>query len=237
MGPDGAGAEDSPADGETPPQAAPKTLSEAAERLGMTEAELYGLEISTGDSAAGDGETLTLGALKDAYGERSSWARETAEREARLDERETALQQEQSLWAELGDGVRQVLRPEQQERLRQHLVDQEAAERRKLIAMAPELGDDAKWGKLQTDLQAFFARHGLKGLGLSRAEHVLAARKFMRMEERLERLQKFQPKATPPEPVRPSPKPRPNAKARAARARGGSEADKLSAVSDLLRGG
>ena len=136
-----------PADSDETPEAAPepaqplsepKTLKDLAERLEIPPEKLYDLEITTGD-----GEAISLGALKDAWADRQQATRETAKREQGLDAREAALLADVRLLTSLGEELKGKVSPQTVARLRDQAAATEAAERSRMLAAMPELRDQS----------------------------------------------------------------------------------------------
>ena len=123
----------------------PKSLKELAERLEIDAAELYGLEIGTGD-----GESVTLGAMKDAWQTRAAAEQETADRAAELDGREAEIIADRQAWitaAEYGKIPKDAVNG-----VRELMSDHRQREERILLQLRPELSDpDAAAGVPGTD--------------------------------------------------------------------------------------
>lgn len=189
--------------GEAPKKGAkPKTFSEAAEALGMEPKDLYALTLNTGD-----GEEVKIGDLKDAYQNRQAAERETAERAAALDERETALFQEQRLFAELGDDLAKHISPQKRQEMLTHLQEREARERQRLMQMMPELQDQATFEQFRDDVVGTLGKYGYKPheIVVSDHRHLLVVRDLIRANKRIKSLLQLPkegskpPKASPPQ--------------------------------------
>jgi hypothetical protein len=134
----------------------PKTLAEAAARLGIEASDLYGLTIPMRE---GDAETLTLGELKDIGASASGLE---ADRAA-LDERQrdienSMLRAQQELQAIVS------LLPHVPESLiakaTQAQTDMVNKERHALLTIKPEWRDDATWQRAQDDILEAVADYG-----------------------------------------------------------------------------
>ncbi|MGB0662126.1 MAG: hypothetical protein ACPGNV_18375, partial [Mangrovicoccus sp.] len=218
-GPDGGAEAENPGAEAQPEKTAgeaPKTLTEAAERLQMDPEALYALTVTTGD-----GEELTIGQLKDQAAERGVWMRENAEREQQLTERESANRKEGALWAAIGRDMVQNLGPERIEQLRGHLAQRDQVERQKLFDVMPELKDPAALQAFQGETVALFEEYGLSGDEVAISDHrlILMLRDFQQLRGRMAKLANLaQQKKTkqPPKPPRGKAGPAPR-KAKSAR--------------------
>lgn len=215
---------------------APKTITDAAERLGIEPADLYGLEISTGD-----GETITLGKLKDAHQDRQTASRETAERQAALDARETGLIADQQLWAQLGETLTKALPPEQLQRLQSSQQAKHEHEHQMMVQTMPELQDTAKMDQFRLDVVDALKNYGYQPHEITVGDHrqLLVIRDLIRAKKRLKELSEFKPaqkapKAQPGKGRGTMPSRRDALVGRAQRS--GSEGDKVAAVAALLNG-
>lgn len=210
----------------------PMTLAEAATKLGIEPAELYDLAITTGD-----GETVTLGDLKDAYQNRTAAQRESAEREAALDSREAQVIADQQVWSVLaatGQLPRGTL-----EAARNYLADHNSRQTDILMQLVPELQDDAKLDNFRRDMVRVLGEVGLKPQEIALSDHrqALFIRRYIQMERELKALKD----ASRPQPPKAG---KPNGRGQRSdprsaivnRARNGTETDKVAAVGHLLRG-
>lgn len=125
---------------DAPPRPKPKTLQDAAESLGLSVDELYGLDVGLG----GEGGTVTIGGLKDAYARQADDAREIANKALDLQGREIAHQQKMRLWDQLGDRLQQVVPPQLWQQIQTSERNRMADEERKFFQKAPELQDETK---------------------------------------------------------------------------------------------
>jgi hypothetical protein len=232
-GDDGAGSAE-PADVQQAPDA-PATVQEAAERLGIDAADLYKLTITTGD-----GETVTLGDLKDAHQSRQAAERETAQRAAALDERETAIIAEQRLWAEMGDTLAQAITPEQRTALKERLDQRDAQERRLMVQAMPEMADPNTFAQFRDDAMQLLTDYGYKPHEVVVGDHrqLLILRDLMRAKKRLKDLASFKPRTEPPQSKKPQGRGRTSNRTAAVQRAMNSrhEADKVAGVAALLNG-
>jgi len=234
-----------PESGEGPQEAAqeatgeqgrPETFEEAAKMLGFKPKELYDLPVNTGD-----GETVTVGELKDAYQVRKpieQAARENVERAVQLDERESVLTDKQTVWDELGDELNKVLPPQAQKKMFDHMVERLQHEDKLLKRAIPELQDPQTFKAFIGDVRDALGKYGYAEHELSIRDHrqLVIMRDFMRMKKRLDDLAKYKPTHTPPKQQARGRGPAPDKKQQALqRAQRGSEADKLAAVSALIQ--
>lgn len=220
----------------------PRTLKDAADRLGVEPDRLYDLEVTTGD-----GETVSLGELKDAWQDRAAAERETAQRSDAIDERETALSRDAQ---RLGQMVQELARTVGPQRLgqvaqlqEQHAQQVRAQERELMLHVLPELRDAARLDAFREELVEGLGAYGFTARDLDISDHRLVwfARDALRAMRKLKELRA----APDPVPSKPPKARRPRgrgddggAKAAAVRrAQGGNEADKLRGVSALLSGG
>lgn len=232
-GPGGDGGDGDQGDQEAAGAVKPRTFKEIAEKLGMTPEEVYKMALTTGD-----GEEVTLGALKDAYVSQETARRETVQREVDLDARETAITQSQRLWSQLGDQLGKVLPPDAMQQLTDHLQQTDERERRTLMQMAPELQDETKLQQFRDDVVETLGQYGYKPHEVVIGDHrqALVIRDLIRAQKRLKALSEYQPEQSPPRSKRGT-QPAPQSQAKIInKARRGNEADKTAAVSAILKG-
>lgn len=215
----------------------PATLTEAAERLGMKPAEVYDLAINTGD-----GETVTLGQLKDAWQDRQTAVREGAKKAVQLDQREAAIVAREAFYGRVQDELQSSLTPQRRaEMVRRYQADQ-ARERQSLVRAMPELSDPGVMTSFLEQLGGEFERHGFRPGEMQFLDHrfVLMARDLMRANARIERWSKYEPERDPPRALTPQGRGGGAAdgkhKAMMQRARQGTTADKVTAVEALIKG-
>jgi hypothetical protein len=218
------------------PKSAPKTLSELAETLGASPEDVYKIELTTGD-----GEVVSIGDLKDGHRDRQAAQRETAEREAALDQRETAIIAEQRVWASIGESLEQSIPPEAREQLAQQMQERDRVERRRLMDAAPELQDQAKFEAFREDVVKTLGEYGYKPHEIVVGDHrqLMVLRDLIRTKKRLKDLLEYKPKQSPPGGRKPTGRGNePDGTARAISKAKSSphEADKVAAVAALLKG-
>lgn len=207
-------------------------LKTVAETLDMEPEALYDLEITTGD-----GEAVTLGVMKDAYQNRQQAERETAERDATLNSREAQVIADQQVWSVLaatGQLPQRALETAKAQ-LGQHQKQQTDI----LMTLVPELQDNAKLDNFRRDTIRVMGEVGMKPHEIALTDHrqALFIRKYVQMERELKAL-KAAAKPTPPKAGKPNGRGKPPPKSAHLRnARHGSEAQKVSAVGQLLNGG
>lgn len=210
----------------------PQSIKGLAEKLGVEPAELYKLEFSTGD-----GESATLGQLKDSYQERAAAERETAERSAALDAREAGLATDIQQLALL-DAMR-VVPPDVRNKATQHLQQMAVQHYQEFLALSPDLQDEgarAAYEKEAVNLLADYgiapAQFGVRTVGMHRL-----VRDALRWKKTVAKL--TAPKAKePPKPVKPNrAPPRSEHRAVAQAKRTGRHDDQIAAVASLISGG
>lgn len=215
------------------------SIKGVAEKLGTTPEKLYEMEIT-----AGDGETVTLGALKDAWQGRQAAERETAEQTAANRERETVLSRDQQL---LGMAMQELgtrLTPQLEHRVRARADEMQAQQRQLMMQVLPELADSAKLDSFRESVVTGLSEYGFQAHELNFSDHrmVWVLRDMMRDKAELKALRANKPKPEPkalPKTHRPRGKTGAGSGAQAAinRARdSGLESDKLAAVGALLKG-
>jgi len=213
-----------------------RSLSDLAEHLDASPEELYKLELTTGD-----GETVKLGDLKDAWQNRQQAARESARRDSGLDEREAALRAEQALWEPVLRELNDKLPQEFKARLRGRDQQQLERERTRLLDAAPELADQTQFQAWRGEVVGFLAGYGYSPQEMAITDHrmLVILRDHMRLKARLEKLMAYEPGRDPPKPSKPQGRQPPQSRARhlveTAR-RSGREQDKLAAIAGLIDG-
>lgn len=237
---DGEGGSDDPwmpPEGETQESTEPpSTLADLAEKLGMQPEQVYDLELTTGD-----GETVKLGALKDAYQNRQAEARESAKRAKALDERESALTADAQLWSAVAAEVGRHLTPQTKQRLRDREIQNDREERRRLAAAMPELNDPDVLDRFKRSFVETLQGYGFGPHEMHITDHrnVVLVRDLMRYKTRLDKLLSYEPQQEPPKAAR--------TKGRDTGANGrqqqminraahGTEKQKVDAISALLKG-
>ncbi len=211
------------ADGGLTPQA-------IAEGLGVEAAEVYDMDIPLGD----DGETVKLGALKDAWQDRATAERESAEREAGLNEREAAIISDQQAWAMLA--AEGQLTPKVFERVRERIGERMNQEQGLLFDLVPELRDETKLDLFRRDLVRVMGQVGYQPHEVVLGDHRqgLLLRRFVQLEKENAAMKK-QLRPKPPRTPKPQGRGKP-AKPNFSAARRGNDSQKVAAVSQLLNG-
>ena len=222
-----------PAEGDTK-SSKPANLHEAAERLGMETKDLYKLELSTQE-----GETVTLGALKDAWQNRQAHEQEIVKRNVQLDERENVTLQAQVLWAQLGEQAAATLTDQQLMQLKQQMVEREEAERATMLKIMPELAEPQTFAKFRQDAVDLLTKHYRyqeSEIVINDSRQLQVIRDNIRMRKRLADLEAFQPKPVSPTSTQSKGNANPGAnKARSvAQAKAGGDAQKVHAISQLI---
>lgn len=143
--------------------------------------EFYKTEITTGD-----GEKVTIGALKDAYQSQQATARETAKRAVALDERESALYLDQQLINTLGTAPT----PAAVQQYQQRLVERDTRERSSLLAAMPELKDAPVFEAFRKDVVDRLGKYGIRPNEVVINDHrqLLIVRDLIRAEARIKAL-------------------------------------------------
>lgn len=215
----------------------PTTLRETADALGVKVADLYNIEVPLAD-----GETATLGAIKDAYKSKQAADAEIAMRAAELDERETSITTEQRLWAQLGQELSSKLEPGTREALVQRLQQQEAQERVALLRAMPELQDQSKFEAFRDEVVQTLARYGYEPHEIVVSDHrqLLVVRDLARALTRLKQLRDYKPTPKTPTAAKSNGRRQPVSKTKQLvnNARNSKRpSDKTAAVAALINGG
>lgn len=240
------GVEDTGADGENDQAGADEgggdlpdgfTLKDLAERLELDPEKLYSAKVITGD-----GEAISLGELKDAWADRQKAARETARREAGLDERETAFARDRALYAQLARDLQAQVDPGTIERLRERNQEHEARERRLMVETMPELGDRSTFESWRGEVVDMLGEYGYRPAEMAITDHRMlrVLRDHMRLRARMDELLAFEPEAKPAKATRPQGRgdrrgSRSEQLAKRARETGRRE-DQVAAISSLIDG-
>ena len=229
--PEAAGGDDGPE-----PVEIPATLGALAERLGVSEADLYdSLEVPR----AGGREPIKLGALKDLEATSDEVAQLRAETEDQRSQMQAErLQFHQELQV-LGSALKQAQETGKfdESTLQQAAVSyQQSVERENAMALqvAPELGTDAGQQKVETALKRYGAPAGVLKQGLP-AWMQVAFNRLATLEGRVEAAKAAE---TKPKPVRTRPVGKPKVSQQVLRdqVKGGTMEDMNSAVQSLLYG-
>lgn len=208
----------------------PRDLHELAEALDVEPAELYKLQLTTGD-----GETASLGEMKDAWQGRKSAEREIAKKEADLNSREAGMiAEKQVLRRALSSNSLPPQAAAEFQQAIQHVYDREV---HALLDVLPDLRDRAQMDTFRRDVVESYAEFGKKPHEIVFDDHrdALLVRRYAQLKRELAALKK---QADPPPPKALTPQGRgrkpPASKGRAAAY--STEAAKLAAVGQLLRG-
>jgi hypothetical protein len=223
------------------PKAKPKTIAEAAERLGLKLEELYGLEVSVADG--NDAEKFTVGALKDAMKERTDhkleqirWGEEKANQEGELMRSRNELTELMQL---LPPGS---LKPEVLAKVREKHDATLKLERERIFQVIPEWKDEAKRG---ADLDAMREHLERSGFPKGYLNNVSDHKTFRYIRENMLREQRITQALALVKPKAPKSKQAPSTSGSTTKGprmptgvqRGNSaEGQKVSAVKDILRG-
>jgi len=215
------------------------TIKELATQLGTSPKKLYeSLEIGLAD-----GETITLSEMKNQFKRQDAVTREYAERDQQLSQREAQMLENLQLLQSVQSDLAGKLSPEVVQQLQTRTRKQEVAEQQLLFQAAPELRDSAKLDSFRSDVAEAMGTFGFKPHELVIRDHriALAMRDYVRVKRQLNDLLALNPDQQPPKSHKPQ---RGNSKTaakhkRAAtqnRARGGTQADKVAAVNQILKG-
>ncbi len=211
------------------------TLKELAEKTGLAIEALYDIEIVTAE-----GERATISEMKDAFSKRQEQQRENAEAQARRDEQETADIAQKSFLADLAARFGEVLTPEQRAEMQRQAVERDVRERDLLAATAPELSNPQTFIAFRDDAVKLMTRYGFTAAEMQVNDHrqILMMRDMLKMHKRLADIAKFKPKSKEPGKTKTSGKPAStNSDRRAiAAAAQGSEAEKVAAISRIMKG-
>lgn len=227
------------AEGASRARSAPRTVKD----LGIPPEEFYKLELTTGD-----GEAVSIGAMKDAYADRQTAAREIATRSAELRDREVATASRASFLTEITDSLSGAVGPKLLEKaatqLAAHRHEMHQRMWRNVIEAAPELADQRALGEFINDVAASVEPFGVSKGDLANNGHPGLwrwARHMIQAERDLKRLMAYKPAAADPPKTR-SGSGRGEARGSSTqammnRARTGTESDKVRGVDAILRGG
>lgn len=128
-----------PAEGESPQKSAPETLNDLAEKLGVKVEDLYGIKFS----AAGNGESHTLGELKDMLAAQSDFQTRTLEfEERRVQSENELLRAKQDLQAIVGLLPKDAIKPALLERVRAEHERYREVEGQRTLAAIPSWKDE-----------------------------------------------------------------------------------------------
>ena len=196
---------------------------------------IYAMEITTAD-----GEKATLSEMKDYFSQRQEEKRENAEAAARRDEQETADIANRTFVADLAARFGHMLTPDQQAEMQAQRQQTDARERDLLAQTAPELSNPQTFTAFRDDAVTLLKMYGYTPAEMQISDHrqILMMRDMMKMRKRLKDLGTYKPKSKPPGNTSTSGKIAnidSSTRANAAAAKG-SEADKVAAISRIMKG-
>ncbi len=217
------------------------SVSGLADALGTDAETIYNsLKFNLGDE-----KSLTLGQMKDQASEMQEALRESVQREASLNERESVLNREQSMFSDVVNELRDHLSPEMVQSLQTRQQQNEARERHKMLQAIPEFKDATAFNQFRDDTVEFMSAYGFKPHELDIRDHrmILAIRDAMRMQKLIKRVGSLEEERTRPaeqKAHKPSGRRKPaGSRDKAlmrARSTAATEADKVQGVAALLRG-
>ena len=212
-----------------------KSLKDLADNSGLDIDSIYAMEITTAD-----GEKATLSEMKDYFSQRQEEKRENAEAAARRDEQETADIANRTFVADLAARFGHMLTPDQQAEMQAQRQQTDARERDLLAQTAPELSNPQTFTAFRDDAVTLLKMYGYTPAEMQISDHrqILMMRDMMKMRKRLKDLGTYKPKSKPPGNTSTSGKIAnidSSTRANAAAAKG-SEADKVAAISRIMKG-
>lgn len=216
----------------------PFDVKALAEQLGTTPKKLYdSLQIALGD----DGETVTLGQLKDRVKAQETAEREIVEKEQSLSQREARLLQDNQQMQMVLENLKGKIDPNVVAQIQERGQQQQARERQLFLKAMPELQDQSKMEQFRDDVVTELGNYGFKPQEINIGDHRIGVllRDFIQTKRHLKRLMEFQPDQQPTKAAKPQrSRSKPDKAARAienARRNGATKADQLSAVSEVLK--
>lgn len=230
-------AEPAPSAPKAPAAASVSTVADVAARLGVDAADVYGIQVTTRD-----GETVTLGALKDHYQARADGDLERlAWEEQRIAERAELETNRQELAELLSAVPRDKLNPAIVEQVRRTHEVRMTAEREKLVERMPAWRDDTVRNRELDKISEHLKQYGIPRAVLdSLTDHRLVvymhdnmARKA-RVDAALEQARAVRPAPPPPASGRQPTKP--TGSTRTGRQNAPMHGAAVHAISKLLRG-
>lgn len=155
------GESDSGKPGESQAKGKPKTVNDLAERLGVTVKDLYDVKFNLGNQAGGDGESRTLGELKDLASEYGQFEVDRMQFEESKTKRENEFIKAQSEMSELLSMLpKNAIKPE----LLQAVADKRAAilsrEKGLTLKAIPEWSDEDTETADRTAMQQHLSDYG-----------------------------------------------------------------------------
>ena len=205
-----------------------RTVKDVSEALGVTEAELYAMEVSTRD-----GETISLGELKDAYQEREALAAEMQEKADTLKSREGGLATDIMTLGVL-DAMR-VIPEENRAKAVKFLSDKAEQQYNDFLHLYPDYQDDAKRMAVTKEFEDFADKAGfnLGEIPLKSVGFYTMAMRVVEMQRELKKLKTPKARTAPKAVKRNRAKP-PPAKPVLTGSRG--RRAELEGIAQLLRG-
>lgn len=165
-------------------------INALADQLEITPEAAYGIQIPVGE-----GESLSIGELKDMYSKSSDWQQEFAGREQELSSREVQAATDQQDLAVLQGEIHQLLPAERIRELQERHIDKLAIESVLLQNAIPAFKDEAFFTSWRDKAQGYTKRFGFKPQDLVITDHriLVLLDHAMKLEDRLDRLAAFKP--------------------------------------------
>lgn len=213
------------------------SIKDLAERLGTTPKKLYeAIQITTGD-----GETLTLGDVKDRITTQEAATREIVKRETAITERESAMLQNMQLIQSVYDDLKGKLDPQTIQKWQSQTSQAEARERNLMMQAMPELADAAQLETFRNDVAETMQPYGFAPHELVIRDHriALAIKDLIQTKRQLAKLMDFQPEKMPPKSRKPQGRTKPpnrQAETIATARNSNRPQDKAAAVNAILQG-
>ncbi len=216
------------------------TVAELAEQLGTTQKKLYdSLEIT-----ATNGETMTLGALKDKVQDQETSVREVVQRETALHERESAVLRDQQLITAMSSDLVGKVSPELVERYQAQQQQSQAREAQQLRAAMPELADKAAFDTFRGEVVETLSGYGFRPSEMNITDHrmLVILKDLQRTKAQLKKLMEFDPEKVTDKKVPKTHKPQgktnrgTNRSRMISNARDGTRGQKVNAIAALITG-
>lgn len=145
------------AEGESPQQSAPKTLEALAEKLGVKVEDLYAITFP----AAGNGESHSLGELKDMLAEQSDFSARSLEfEEKRVQSENELLRAKQDLQAIVGLLPKDAIKPALLERVRAEHERYREVEGKRTLEAIPSWADEEARAKDRAGMAKHLSAYG-----------------------------------------------------------------------------
>lgn len=191
--------------GEEAPEEAPQeevkltTLKDAAEALGKEASALYDVKIPMGD-----GESQTLGELKDTVLKQREWTSESVRREEELTERELRTARDQQELSYLSAEIAHKMDPEQVKQARARRETELRQEQLTLAEASPKFKDPAQFDLWRNEAVTFLSRYGFKPQDMMITDHrmVLMLDDLMETKKRIKNLANVRPRRKEPPKVK-----------------------------------